>query len=305
MANNLTAFINDQRSQFMAVQVDNTVEFDREAQFALQIIEGNTYLQGVAQKNLPSLKAAITNVAAIGISLNPASKLAYLVPRDGKVCLDISYMGMMHLAQQCGAIQWGKANIVREGDVFELNGIAAEPTHKYSPFDRERNSRPAVGAYVVVKTDTGDYLTECMSIEEIHDIRDRSSAWKAFKAKGVKCPWVTDEGEMVKKTVIKRAAKMWPRRDRLDAAIHHLNTDGGEGIIQSSEVDVSPCSEQQISGIANRLDRLGKTWEELAAVLAATCKRTISTADELTADEAAKVIAFLDSRLATRQKEAA
>jgi recombination protein RecT len=44
--------------------------------------------------------------------------LAYLVPRDGKVCLDISYMGMMHLAQQCGAIQWGQAVLVREGDQF-------------------------------------------------------------------------------------------------------------------------------------------------------------------------------------------
>jgi recombination protein RecT len=37
-------------------------------------------------------------VAAIGITLNPASKLAYLVPRDGMVCLDISYMGLLHRA---------------------------------------------------------------------------------------------------------------------------------------------------------------------------------------------------------------
>lgn len=240
MANNLTTFIHDQRTQFIAVQADKTVEFEREAQFALQIIDGNSYLQGIALKNLPSLKSAITNIAAIGISLNPASKLAYLVPRDNKVCLDISYMGLMHLAQQCGAIQWGKANIVRDGDIFELTGIASEPVHKYNPFDKERNSREAVGAYVVVKTDVGDYLTECMGIDEIFSIRDRSSAWKAYKAKGVKCPWVTDQGEMIKKTVIKRAAKMWPRRDRLDAAIHHLNVDGGEGL----EIDVTPTDKE-------------------------------------------------------------
>lgn len=56
------------------------------------------------------------------------------MPRDGKVCLDISYMGMMHFAQQTGAIQWGQANLVREGDIFELQGIGKEPYHKYSPF---------------------------------------------------------------------------------------------------------------------------------------------------------------------------
>jgi hypothetical protein len=45
-----------------------------------------------------------------------------------------------------------------------------------------------------------------------------------------KCPWVTDAEEMIKKTCVKQAAKYWPRRERLDNAVHHLNTEGGEGI---------------------------------------------------------------------------
>ena len=222
MSNDITTIIHGQRQQFLAVLADPGIDFEREAAFALQVVGANKFLAGVAMQNQDSLRNAITNVAAIGISLNPASKLAYLVPRDGKICLDISYMGLMHIAQQSGAIVWGQSAIVRDADDFQLDGIDKPPTHKFNPFATDRGA--IIGAYVVVKTDTGDYLTHAMPISKIFDIRDRSSAYK--KKSG---PWITDEEEMIKKTVIKQAAKMWPRRDRLDAAVHNLNTDG-EGI---------------------------------------------------------------------------
>lgn len=234
MNTNLVTIVEGQRQQFVSVLADKAIEFDREAQFATQIISANDYLLKIALNNQDSLRAAVNNVAAIGISLNPASKLAYLVPRKGSVCLDISYMGLMHIAQQSGAIQWGQAAIVRKNDAFELRGIDSQPLHTYNPFSTERGE--IVGVYVVVKTDTGDYLTHAMPISEVYAIRDRSEAWKAFqKDSSKKCPWNTDEGEMIKKTCVKQAAKYWPRRDRLDSAVHHLNTDGGEGIAIEQE----------------------------------------------------------------------
>lgn len=238
----LPALIETQRDQFLRVTVDKSIEFDREAGFALQILTANDYLAKVARGNQGALFAAITNVAAIGISLNPAAKLAYLVPRKGGVCLDISYMGLMHIAQQCGAIQWGQAVVVREKDKFELRGVDKEPEHVYQPFaDRGK----IIGVYVVVKTDGGDYLTHPMPLSKVHEIRDRSEAWKAYQRdKSKVCPWVTDEEEMIKKTCVKQAAKYWPRRERLDNAVHHLNTDGGEGItIQPNAVSEDEFNE--------------------------------------------------------------
>jgi recombination protein RecT len=91
------------------VRSDKSIEFDREAGFALQILQGSDYLRSIALSNRESLYAAITNVAAIGVSLNPAEKLAYLVPRKKAVCLDISYMGLLDIAQSAGAIRWGQA----------------------------------------------------------------------------------------------------------------------------------------------------------------------------------------------------
>lgn len=227
--NDLITLVESQREQFMRVAIDKSIEFDREAGFAAQTLTANDYLAKIARANKDSFYAAITNVAAIGISLNPASKLAYLVPRKGAVCLDISYMGLMHIAQLCGAIQWGQAVIVREKDKFELRGVDKEPEHIYQPFSTDRGT--IIGVYVVVKTDGGDYLTHPMTLSKVHEIRDRSEAWKAYqKDKSKTCPWVTDEEEMIKKTCVKQAAKYWPRRERLDNAVHHMNTDGGEGI---------------------------------------------------------------------------
>lgn len=230
MSKDIVQLVEKQRSQFLAVCTDSTIEFDREASFAVQIITNNDYLCKVALNNPDSVRNAVVNVSAIGISLNPASKLAYLVPRKHAVCLDISYMGLMYIAQECGAIAWGQAVLVRQNDIFELQGIDKPPLHKFNPFSKDRGD--LIGVYVVVKADNCDFLTHPMLIDDVFAIRDRSEAWKAFRKDTSKpCPWFTDEGEMVKKTCVKQAAKYWPRRKRLDTAIHHLNTEGGEGII--------------------------------------------------------------------------
>jgi recombination protein RecT len=119
----------------------------------------------------------VTNIAAIGISLNPAKRQAYLVPRDGKICLDISYMGLMDLAMATGSIKWAQAEIVYAQDSFALNGFDKPPTHTYNPFSKDRGD--VVGCYVVVKTADGDYLTTCMSRDEIDGIMNRSQSVKA------------------------------------------------------------------------------------------------------------------------------
>jgi recombination protein RecT len=215
------------------VLAGDSLSFEREAGFAVQILMANDYAANIAASNRQSVINAVVNVAAIGVSLNPARKQAYLVPRDGKICLDISYMGLLDLAIQSGSLLWGQAELVHEQDGFSLNGFDKPPTHNRNPFAKDRG--PLVGAYVVVKTRDGDYLTTCMQIDEVYEIRDRSAAWKAWINKQKKCPWVTDEGEMVKKTVIKRAYKLWPkteRFERVERAIEMLNTENGEGLAQ-------------------------------------------------------------------------
>tara|TARA_R110000737_G_scaffold4475_1_gene14526 strand:+ start:37 stop:864 length:828 start_codon:yes stop_codon:yes gene_type:complete len=237
---NLIEYISNQESLFLPVLSDESVVWEKEKQFAIQAIQANDYLAKIANNNQASLQNAIVNIASIGISLNPALKYAYLVPRKGGVCLDLSYMGLLHLAQSSGVILWGQCKIVRANDTYQNQGLSKEPSHLSDTFgDRGE----IVGAYCTVKTIDGDYLTEEMSIKEIFDIRARSEAFK--KGNG---PWKTDEGEMIRKTVVKRAYKYWPKCERLGSAIQMLN-DNGEGI----EKDVTPFVENPIRELQDLL----------------------------------------------------
>lgn len=250
------------RDAFVSVLSDPSINFEREAVFAMQVLSRNDYTLKVAAGNRQSVADAITNVASIGISLNPARKQAYLVPRENRICLDISYMGLMDLAMATGSIRWAKAELVYESDQFALNGFDRPPTHTFAPFDKDRGV--IVGVYVVVKTADGDYLTEAMSLDEVYAIRDRSTAWKAYlKDKSKLCPWVTDEGEMIKKTCVKRAYKYWPKTERLEHAIHYLNTDGGQGIDLSGQ---QPAADPAVADLWVAKAKAAVTPEELTAV---------------------------------------
>lgn len=249
------------------------LNFEAEAGFAIQTLMGNDYAMSIAQQNRQSVVNAVTNIAAIGISLNPAKKQAYLVPRDRKICLDISYMGLMDLAMQSGSIRWAQCALVYAGDDFQLNGLDKQPVHKFNPFAVDRGG--LVGVYCVVKTADGDYLTHTMDIASVYDIRDRSSAWKAWLEKKKKCPWVTDEGEMVKKTCIKQAYKYWPKgekSDRLEKAIHYLNEQAGEGLHKEQE-----APSLYISGTSGAMESMSKEVQEYLRELAADCSALFAT----------------------------
>lgn len=216
---NIVEFVKQQEPLFCGALTEQTVTWAKESQFAIQYFQKNDFLAKTALSNPTSAQNAIINVAAIGITLNPASKLAYLVPRDGMVCLDISYMGLLHIAMESGVISWGQAKLVHANDTYESNGLDKAPTHKYNAFG-ERGD--IVGVYCTVKTPAGDYLTEEMSLAEIESVRKTSKA--AFSDKG---PWVNHWNEMARKTVVKRASKYWPKASRLDSAIHVLNEEEG------------------------------------------------------------------------------
>ncbi|WP_421535442.1 recombinase RecT [Morganella morganii] len=287
MSTSIIEFVQQQETLFSSALTEQTITWAKESQFAIQAFQKNDKLAEAALKNQASAQNAIINVAAIGITLNPASKLAYLVPRKGEVCLDISYMGLLHLAQATKAIIWGQCKLVHEKDVYESNGLELPPTHKYNAFG-ERGA--VIGGYCTVKTAEGDYLTEEMTLEDIKAVEATSKASNG--------PWKTFWEEMARKTIVKRASKYWPRRERLDQAIEYINTDAGEGndfqASKNQERDITPASEDQLKDISDLMIKVDGEWSEVfISFISKKFNRPISHPEQLTVFEANTIIDML------------
>ena len=237
---NLTEYVQQQESVFLPALTDDSVAWAKESQFAIQALYKNDHVAKVAMANPVSVQNAIINVAAIGITLNPAAKHAYLVPRDGAIHLDISYIGLLHLAMQTGSILWGQCKLVHENDEYENQGLDSAPLHKYKAFGNRGN---VVGGFCTVKTSNGDYLTEEMSLEEIKKVQNTSKSKDSQYS-----PWNAFWEEMARKTIVKRASKYWPNVERLDKAIHYLN-ENGEGI--EKEPEMAYYSPEQMNAMRN------------------------------------------------------
>lgn len=265
----VTEWVMGSRELFVAQKPPQGIEFEREAAYAVQLLQASDYLTKTAYADGQSLVDAVTNIAAIGISLNPATKQAYLVPRkvNGKarVILDISYRGLADLATQGGAIQWVQAKLVHEADYYEPGEFGHPPVHKYSPYATLNVRGPLVGVYCIAKTAQGDYLVHEMPIDDVWSIRQRSESYKSYLGdKSKKTPWVTDEKEMVRKTVVKQASKLWPKCEALNRAINYLDTAGGEGIdLASNEPAPQPQGLPEYADA--QLEKNLPSWRDLVA----------------------------------------
>ncbi|QCT95432.1 recombinase RecT (plasmid) [Stutzerimonas degradans] len=233
---NAVAVIVKQEDKFseLVKAAKTDVVFKQEMLYASQAMMNNDYLCKVAISNPLSLRNAFGQVAACGLTLNPARGLCYLVPRDGQVVLDVSYKGMIKTAVNDGAIRDCIVELVYSNDQFQYKGKRHSPVHEFDPFDTEDRGEFR-GVYVEVTLPDGRVHVEAVTAKEIFKARDASDLWKRKK----KGPWVDFETSMFKKTGIKIAKKYWPQvGEKLDTVIQYLNTTAGEGFA-SHDVPVS------------------------------------------------------------------
>jgi len=209
--------------QFRRIADENKlVKWEEESQFALQSLQKNSSL---AKCDPATIQNAIINVAAVGLTLNPADGYAYLIPEYNKQAkinecqLRISFKGLIKAATDTGSVRFVRAEIVRKNDTFTYNGVDEKPTHSMEPFGDRGEIQ---GVYCVAKISDTEYLTDTMTWDEVQKIRSCAkfdSVWKQWPE------------EMAKKAIIKRAAKQWPKTQK-SGVLHKTievinNTEGG------------------------------------------------------------------------------
>lgn len=182
----------------------------REISFALQHIAASPQLQ---KCSIQSLQSAVFNIANIGLSLNPISKQAYLVPKWDKSAqcyvakLEPSYVGLAKTLTDCGAVKSLRTQLVYRNDVFECDLALGTIKHNPPGFD---NRGDVTGCYSLAMLPDGQTMLEMMSLQEVYDIRQRSDSYVSEKTRQYS-PWETSFGEMFRKSVIRRLYKYLPR----------------------------------------------------------------------------------------------
>ncbi len=161
--------------------------------------------------------------------------------------------GLRKKARNSGEISTWDAHLVRAGDHFQFQlGDAPQVNHTY---DLSKPRGDVIGAYSVAVMKDGSKSYEVMSIDEIRAIRDRSDAWKAFKAGYIKStPWSTDEGEMARKTVARRHSKVLPMSTDLDDLIRR-----DDDLYDMAGASDRADAKERPRGVAARLDALAQT----------------------------------------------
>ena len=114
---------------------------------------------------------------------------------------------LIEKAKKSKAISHATAEIVREGDLFSYSR-GMRPDLQHQPV--LGNKGKIIAAYCVYTLPDASRDFMVMDWNEIESIRNRSKAWQNYERDHSKsCPWNTDEAEMSKKTIVKRAMKLF------------------------------------------------------------------------------------------------
>jgi recombination protein RecT len=219
-----------------------------------------------------SLIRSIVECASLGLEpTGGALAQAYLVPYGSECQLVIAYQGMIELARRSGEFQTLDANAVYARDKLVLRyGFDADFSHE--PYMGEEDRGELVGAYCIARFKNGEKSVAYMRKEDIEKRRMTSQVGRNGRG-----PWSDWYAEMAVKTVIKKAAKMWPKTSELAAVMERaidVDRDSSVGSAPVAlpavvDVDRSDSLADKVGADApedEMADELEARWEEESAV---------------------------------------
>lgn len=170
-----------------------------------------------------SIINSIKEAATMG--LIPGTTDGSLIRRGDKCTFMPEYGGYLKRIRNSGRVQDVDTQVVYENDVFNYT-LGTEPTILHQPILGERGN--ITHAYAWALMNSGKYLIDVMDVAELNAIRDRYGA--KDQQGNIVGPWVTNYGEMCRKTTIRRLSKRLPQEAvgallQADAMVDEVKTD--------------------------------------------------------------------------------
>ena len=176
--------------------------------------------------DVKKLLTEISKAANDGLILD-GREAALVIDYQGNPQYRPMMRGLLKLAYNSGEIKSITVETAREKDTFQYTPTGEEPIHHEINMREDRGE--VFAYYAIARMRDGGIVFEVMTRADVLRIRDRSDAWKAFKAQKIKStPWSTDEVEMGRKTVFRRLSKYLPSstdRDRFHQAVERIDED--------------------------------------------------------------------------------
>lgn len=258
------------KAKFEAIaKAHGQVVFSQEAEFARQIFSrearkpaAKAFLFKCSQE---SVYNAISQVASIGLSLNPKLQHAHLIPRfitdSGWECtLDLGYRGIVKLGVDAGVITHVNSDNIYLHDIeegnFRYNGPTQEPSFTgINPFDKRRFGKQSEGVVTIAHLKDGGIITSYISRSELDNIASKGGpVWNAYR------------DEMEKKTGLKRNSKVWPMpsdNDRLQVAMEQIYKEDKQDY---GDVNISPNQQKTVAQDVPQKRKLHSITQQLIAM---------------------------------------
>lgn len=164
-------------------------------------------------------------MAQLGLMPSNISGEAYVLPYKNGGAMEaqfqLGYQGIVTLLYGAGA-KSVVAEQVRKNDVFSI--VNGSLHHEVDPFKSRDERGDVIGAYAIIYLQTGGKVEKFMRHEEI--LAHAKQFSKSFSSEY--SPWNSKndpEGWMPRKTVLKQAAKLAPKNEKLNLAIAEDNKD--------------------------------------------------------------------------------
>lgn len=199
MADNFLTVMDREKPEILKLLPDY-VSADRWWALAYEVSRSRD-LQRIAQNNPMSLIAAIKKIADWGLDLDGEECL--IIPYGDEAQAQAMYKGLIRRAIEAEVCVHVYADLIREGDhIDEISGSRRELTVKHQRFSNKK----IIGAYAVA------YLANGLTDYEIFEQGDIDAVKKAAlrlaqrrdKSAGESPAWRFFEGQMIKKSVLRR-----------------------------------------------------------------------------------------------------